>query len=244
MKKRIISVMAAVMAALTLTACSEVAEIKESISSSKETLSEVKKSVSNIKNGTSGTSNGKNEESVDNTVTDSDTDNTQESENADKLTETTDSTNLDQLLDNANNGKGEKGILSSPEDINLTDTGDGKNYTFTYGDEEFSAIYTEDNWKIIDSYKISNVDDNLIICQALIDEHPIHGSDLVSYRTAEDMAYEWLQHNIAYEILPDDNSMKSHAKDVDLDPQDQGKDFDEIYEDRTGKEFSLDNFGF
>ncbi len=238
MKKVIISAILAALAAFSLTACSEVAEIKESVKNSKETLSEVKQSVSNIKNG-----NSKKTGDEDGTVTDENRETPQSDieKSADSDTEATD---FDDLVDEAIERDSEKGLLSSPEDINLTDSGDGKNYTFTYNDEEFSAIYTEDNWKIIDSYKISNVDDNFIICQALIDEHPIHGRDMESYRTAEDMAYEWLQHNIAYEILSDDNAMKSHAKDVDLDPNDQGKDFDEIYEDRTGKEFSLDNFGF
>ncbi len=133
------------------------------------------------------------------------------------------------------------GILTSSADINLHDDGSGKNYTFTYNGEDFSAIYVEDNWKIIDSYKINSVSDMLYICQALIDEKPVHGRDMQSYRDAEDMAYEWAQHNMAYQILPDGNDMKSHAKDVDFDPQDQNKDFDEIYKDRTGKELSLDD---
>ncbi|MBR0085067.1 MAG: hypothetical protein IJL97_00810, partial [Lachnospiraceae bacterium] len=86
------------------------------------------------------------------------------------------------------------GILTSPEDIGLTNAnGDGSNYTFTYGEEIFTAIYTTDNWKIIDSYRIDNSDDMKIICEALIAEHPVHGSDMQSYRTPEDMAYEWIQ---------------------------------------------------
>ena len=157
-----------------------------------------------------------------------------------------DAETVDELIDEAKAKKEEaEGILSSTEDIGLTDVdGKGVNYTFTYNGETFEAKYTTDNWKIIDSYKISNIADTVIICQALIDEHPIHGRDMESYRTADDMAYEWLQHNIAYEILPDDNDLKAHSKDVDLDPADQGKDFDEIYEDRTGKKFSLDDFKF
>ncbi len=42
------------------------------------------------------------------------------------------------------------------------------------------------------------------------------------------MAYEWLQHNIAYELLPD-SEFKASAKDVDLDPDDQGLSLEEIY---------------
>ncbi len=135
------------------------------------------------------------------------------------------------------------GILSDPSDINLRDTdGNGKNYLFTYDGEDFSVVYTTDNWKIYDSYKINNTEDMTIICEALISVHQIHGSDMKSYRTAEDMAYEWLQHNIAYQFLSDDSSWKVHAQNVDLDPKDQGKSFSEIYEDRTGKEFNLKDF--
>lgn len=50
-----------------------------------------------------------------------------------------------------------------------------------------------------------------LICQALADEHPVHGADLVSYRTAEDMAYEWQQHNIAYQLLSDDSPFRNNV---------------------------------
>ena len=99
--------------------------------------------------------------------------------------------------------------------------------------------YTTDNWKIYDSYKIKNMVDMKDICQKLIDINPIHGSDMVSYRTSDDMVYEWFQHNIAYEILSDDNVWRMSAKDVDFDPQDQGKSLKEIYEDRTGKQLEF-----
>lgn len=135
------------------------------------------------------------------------------------------------------------GILSDPSDINLRDAdGNDKNYLFTYDGEDFSVVYTTDNWKIYDSYKINSTEDMTIICEALISVHQIHGSDMESYRTAEDMAYEWLQHNIAYQFLPDESPWKIHAQNVDLDPKDQGKSFSEIYEDRTGKEFNLKDF--
>lgn len=62
---------------------------------------------------------------------------------------------------------------------------------------------------------------------------------MVSFRTPEDMADEWMQHNIAYAILPEGNEWISHVRGVDLDPYDQGKSFIEIYRDRTGKEFDL-----
>jgi len=145
--------------------------------------------------------------------------------------------------DSASSLSSEEGLLKSTEDINLTDV-DGleKNYEFIYDGETFSAIYTTDNWKIIDSYKITNITDIAIICQALIDVHPIHGSDMTSYRTAEDMAYEWLQHYVAYMLLSDDDPLKEHAKDVDLDPQDQNKSFQDLYKDRTGEELNLEDF--
>jgi len=131
-------------------------------------------------------------------------------------------------------------LLSSTSDINLHDVdGNGWNYAFTYGDEEFQAIYGYDCWTIYDSYKITSKHDQKIICQALIDVHPVHGSDLESYRTADDMAYEWRQHNIAYKYLPEDNAWRTHAANVDLDPQDQGRTIEEIYEDRTGQEINL-----
>ena len=131
-------------------------------------------------------------------------------------------------------------VLSSTEDINLRDI-DGKktNYSFTYKNQDFSAKYTKDNWHIKDSYKIANAKDMGIICQALIDVHPIHGKDMKSYRTVDDLVYEWQQHNLAYNLLPDDNSWKSHAKDVDFNPADQGKSLAEIYEARTGSKLDI-----
>lgn len=128
-------------------------------------------------------------------------------------------------------------ILSSPEDIALTDTdGEGTRYSFTYGDETYYAVYTPDNWKIIDSYKITNRSDMIIICEALRDIYPIHGSDMESFRTAEDMAYEWVQHNIAYTILPPGSPWRDNARDVDINPADQGKSMIEMYQAKTGRE--------
>ena len=133
-------------------------------------------------------------------------------------------------------------LLSSPEDIGLKNTdGAGKQYSFIYDGMEFTAVYTEDNWKIIDSYRVPDINDMMIICEALIAEHPVHGADMVSYRTADDMAFEWMQHNAAYSVLPEGSEWLSHAKDVDLDPYDQGKSFIEIYEERTGKKFNLED---
>lgn len=137
--------------------------------------------------------------------------------------------------------KRRKGILTGTEDIELHDTDGGNtNFVFTYDGEDYTAVYTYDNWKIIDSYRIINLADMEVICQALIDVNPVHGKDYESYRTAKDMAYEWDQHNIAYDVLPDDNEWKSHVKDVDLNPEDQGKSFLDMYCDRTGKETIFD----
>ena len=135
----------------------------------------------------------------------------------------------------AEEGSAEAVVLENPQ-------GDGKNYHFTYAGETFDAIYTPDNWKVVDSWKITKKEDMIRICQALCEAHPIHGADGQSYRTAEDMAYEWIQHNLAYELLPEDNPWREHAKDVDLDPRDQGKTIDQIYEDRTGEKFDINEF--
>lgn len=129
------------------------------------------------------------------------------------------------------------------EDIKIVDVDNKKtNYTFTYRNETFIATYIPDNWNIKDSYKITNYNDIVIICEELIKVHKVHGSDMKSYRTATDMAYEWLQHNIAYSLLPEGNSFKQNAKDVDLDPKDQNKTLKEMYEERTGKEFKIEDF--
>ena len=121
-------------------------------------------------------------------------------------------------------------ILSSADEIGLY-AADDYTFYFTYNGESFKAVYTPDNWTIYDSYRIRNSKDMEIICQALIDIYPIHGADHVSYRTAADMAYEWLQHTIAYEFLPE-SSYKNSAKDVDLDPDDQGKTLEELFTSR------------
>ena len=134
-----------------------------------------------------------------------------------------------------------KGYLHSPEDIELTNVDDkGKDYTFIYRGETYNCTYIPDNWKVRNSYKITNEADITMICQALCQEHQVHGKDLVSYRTPEDMAYEWVQHNLAYKYLPDGNQYKTKAKDVDLNPADQGLSIKEMYERRTGQTLTLD----
>ncbi|MBR1764181.1 MAG: hypothetical protein IJ746_02190 [Ruminococcus sp.] len=127
----------------------------------------------------------------------------------------------------------EQGLLSSPEELCFRDTdGAGTTYAFVYGGEDFEAQYTEDNWRIIDSYRVTNAADMKIICQQLLDTHPIHGSDYESFRTADDMVYEWRKHNLGYAILPESSRWKQHAKDVDFDPDDQGRSAFEIFLDR------------
>ncbi len=149
--------------------------------------------------------------------------------------------NQTDMTNNNSNIKNEKqGVLSNKDEIELTNKGNGK-YTFKYKGETYTAIYTTDNWHINDSYKITLESDMKIICQALIDEHQIHGADMVSYRTPDDLAYEWIQHNFAYTMLPSDSKWKNNAKDVDLDPKDQGKSIIQMYEDKTGKKINLNS---
>ena len=137
-------------------------------------------------------------------------------------------------------GSAEPGILSGVEDIALTDmTGAGTDYVFIYDGNPYAAKYTPDNWEITDSYRITNAMDMAVICQALINVHPVHGRDMVSYRTANDMAYEWSQHNVVYQLLPEDSRWMDSVKDVDFDPEDQGKSYEELYEDRTGRKLDL-----
>ena len=134
----------------------------------------------------------------------------------------------------------EKGILTGTADVSLYDKdGAGKNYTFTYAGETFNAYYDGESWTIYNSYRINNQSDMKIICQALIDVHPILGRDRQSYRTADDMAYEWMQHNIAFQFVPSDSHWYESARDVNLDPDDQGRSIEEIYEDRTGEKLDL-----
>lgn len=132
------------------------------------------------------------------------------------------------------------GLIGSPEELDIYDVnGNGTEYEFLYNGQFFEAEYTAEpeNWKIIDSYKITDKSDMILICKALSDFHPIHGSDYESYRTPEDMAYEWEQHNLAFKLLPEGNSWRENAKDVDLDPEDQGKGIYELFKSRTGGSF-------
>lgn len=133
--------------------------------------------------------------------------------------------------------------LRSTDDVALVPTDDyAMGYVFEYDGEQFTAYFDTYSWRVYDSYKITNHNDIVIICQALINEHPVYGSDWASYRTADDMAYEWEQHNLAYKVLPKDSHWIDDAKDVDLDPDDQGKSFQEIYESRTGEKLDIRNY--
>ena len=128
------------------------------------------------------------------------------------------------------------GQLSSVDDVVLVPTDDyACGYVFDYGGEEFIAYFDTYSWRVYDSYKITNHGDIVIICQALINEHPVYGADWESWRTAEDMAYEWEQHNLAYQMLPSNSHWRDDTKDVDLDPYDQGKSLNDLYESRTGE---------
>jgi len=124
---------------------------------------------------------------------------------------------------------------ASPEEILLSDVdGKGVNYVFTYHEKEYSAVYSSDNWKIVDSYQITDSADMIRICAALKAAHPIHSADMKGWRTAKDMAYEWEQHNLAYSLLPDFSKWKQNAKDVDINPADQGKSLYDFYVNRSG----------
>lgn len=125
---------------------------------------------------------------------------------------------------------------SEPISITLKDiSGNKTKYSFEYNSTTFYATYTPDNWHIDDSYKIKDSNAIKKICEELIKIHPIHSKDMESYRTVEDLSYEWTQHNLAYEFLPEDNVWKDNAKDVDLDPEDQNLTYEEMYERRTGE---------
>ena len=71
-----------------------------------------------------------------------------------------------------------------------------------------------------------------MICEALKNEHPIHSANYQSWRTAEDMAYEWAQHNLAYSMLSDTSPLIEDAKDVDINPSGQNKDILDFLSDR------------
>lgn len=122
-------------------------------------------------------------------------------------------------------------------------TYDGKddyaeNYSFTYGGETFTVHYTPysgGDWKVVDSYKITNKADMVLICEKLHRLHKIEGR-ITRYRTAKDMADEWEIHDQGY-VLAKNYGMDSavaRLKDVDMDKKDQGKTFDDFVKDFLG----------
>ncbi|MDO4797594.1 MAG: hypothetical protein Q4A01_06205 [Coriobacteriales bacterium] len=126
------------------------------------------------------------------------------------------------------------GLLENPQDISLAVADEyGQYYTFWYGDEQFLAYHEPDCWKVYDSYRITNPHDIVIICQALTSEHEVHGSDGDSVRTSQDMAQEWLQHNVAYAHAPEGSSWRERAKNVDLDADGQSKGLMELLEEES-----------
>lgn len=127
----------------------------------------------------------------------------------------------------------ENGFLSSTHELNLRDIdGNETNYIFTYNNTEFTAKYTTNNWKIIDSYKITNENDMEIICKALIDIHPIPGKVLNSFRTVQDLVKEWEIHNISYALISENSKYKENVKDVDFNTEDQGKSLEDFIHSR------------
>ena len=113
------------------------------------------------------------------------------------------------------------------------------NYSFTYGDETFLVHYTPylgGDWKIVDSFKITNRADMVIICEKLLKINQVEGR-ITQYRTAKDMADEWEIHNQGYKIAKSLSmaSAVERLKDVDLDKKDQGKTFDDFLAEFLGK---------
>ena len=124
-------------------------------------------------------------------------------------------------------------LLSAPPDIVYQYSDDSfEYYTFAYGNNEFIVLHEYDNWQIKDSYLVQNTRDMEMIAQALIDIYPVHGIDLESYRTPEDMVYEWIQHNIVCELEEGAGKWRDSAKSVDLDPDEQNMNLWEIYQAR------------
>ena len=109
-------------------------------------------------------------------------------------------------------------------------SGANGSYKFDYHGESFSAGFSSGNggnWKIVDSYKITNRADMIIICEALMRINKVRGC-ITEYRTAHDMADEWEIHNQGYELVKEFKQFSSYSarlKDVDLDRKDQGKTF-------------------
>lgn len=89
--------------------------------------------------------------------------------------------------------------ISSVDDFNWRSVS-GTTYQFDYNGETFNATYSGNSWNIVDSYRIENWDDLMIISEWLAEKHSISSIN-GGYRSAESFAYEWQQHNIAYQAL-------------------------------------------
>ncbi len=139
---------------------------------------------------------------------------------------------IEHVVRGAGYDEGEQVLSSPPEITYVYSDGYYEYYSFDYAGEEFEVLHEYDNWNISDSYKIRNTQDMQLICEALIDIYPVHGEDLESYRAPEDMAYEWIQHNIVYEMPLTDARYKENAANVDLDPGDQNKTIVEMFKGR------------
>lgn len=153
-----------------------------------------------------------------------------------ELTETASSaevSRIEKLVRMAGYDEGEPKLSEEPAVTVQYSDEDFEYYRFFYNGTAFEVLHEYDNWKIIDSYKIRNSEDMQLICSALINIYPVHGADLESYRTPEDMVYEWIEHNIVYEMPISDTSIRENAASVDLDPKDQNKTLFEILEDRS-----------
>ena len=48
------------------------------------------------------------------------------------------------------------------------------------------------------------------------------------------MAYEWDQHNKIHMVAPEDSVTRERTKNVDLDPEDQGKTYKDLYNENLG----------
>ena len=134
----------------------------------------------------------------------------------------------------------EEGILD--ENLELEGTEDMyESYSINYGSDVLTAIYEDEEWQIIDSYKVKSCADMELICEKLNEIHTIPASESSQEKTREpkDMTFEWLQHNMIYDILPDDSEWKESTKHVNLNAADQGKTYIEIYEGRTGERFDM-----
>ncbi|MCR5816797.1 MAG: dockerin type I repeat-containing protein [Ruminococcus sp.] len=91
-------------------------------------------------------------------------------------------------------------------EIQFTKNSDGT-YTLVYKKDTFTVYYkeskktdgsTDEDWKIMDSWRIDNYEIMRIICQILMEEHPIHYPNSSKVRSVDSMAIEWVLHNSGY----------------------------------------------